>query len=67
MDSHWLYNERSQEQQVSSIGMIFLKIVSLETKFEKSSSLGNLTIKGFFFVEKKGVFQRERKRMETYS
>ena len=41
----------------------------METKFESSSSLGNLTNKGFFFFfeEKENFFKRERKRMEAYS
>ena len=33
----------------------------METIFEKSSSLGNLTIKGFFFLEEK-VFSKEKER-----
>ena len=32
----------------------------METKFESSSSLGNLTIKGFFLEEKENFFKRER-------
>ena len=42
--------------------------MSIETKFESSCSLGNLTIKGFFifFEEKESIFKRERKRMEAY-
>ena len=39
----------------------------METKFESSSSLGNLTIKGFSLEEKESFFKRERKRMEAYS
>ena len=48
------YNKRLQEQQVSSIGQMFKKIVSMETTFENSNSFRNLTIKGVFLEKENG-------------